>query len=80
MKTSTNAVECDACGKVIPLILSGSPALQMTLKGQSVGHKKADFCNMACLSNWADDCAAVRDTSLEPAPIPEGAQRTNDVG
>lgn len=53
MKTATHEVQCDACGKVIPLVLSGSLALQLSLRGQSVGHRKADFCDWQCLARWA---------------------------
>ena len=53
-KTATNEVRCDGCGAMIPLALSGSPALQMTLRGQSVGHLKADFCHHNCLARWAE--------------------------
>lgn len=52
LKTSTNEVHCDDCERVIPIQLSGSPALYLTLRGQGV-HKKADFCDVRCFVRWA---------------------------
>ena len=66
MKTSTNEVTCDACGDVIPLILTQNPSLSLTLRGQSVGHKKADLCDVSCLAWWAAKFAA-QNPSQTPA-------------
>lgn len=59
MKTSTNEVGCDACNAVVPMLLSGSPALSVKIKGQSVGMKMLDFCNSECMARWAMLAAAI---------------------
>ena len=77
-KTHTNEVLCDGCGKVVPLILSGSPSLHLSLRGQSVGHRKGDFCNAACLARWS--ACFVTEIKLGDATLSNAAARINKFG
>lgn len=38
--------------------------IYVTMRGPSVGHRKFDFCNLACLKNWARNIAI--NAFLEP--------------
>lgn len=58
MKTSTNEVRCDWCDAPIPVELTGSSALYVTVRGQSVGHRKFDLCGAFCFKAWAADFGA----------------------
>ena len=52
MKTTTSEVRCDGCGKSMP-VLEQRTAIFVTLRGQTVGHKKADCCSAQCFRDWA---------------------------
>ena len=51
MKTTTSEVLCDACKKPIPVM--HPTAIFITLRGPTIGHKKADVCNEHCFAVWA---------------------------
>lgn len=51
MKTTTSEVLCDGCKTVI-MVLHPS-AIFVTLRGPQIGHKKLDFHDITCFTQWA---------------------------
>lgn len=67
MKTSTNEVTCDGCGRAIPAM--HPTARFVTMRGPNIGHLKRDFHDVQCLLRWAIDAFGPKYEAASPEQL-----------